>query len=276
MAKALTESSFSERFRYWRKQRGLSQLDLSLASDVSQRHISFLESGRSKPSREMVLQLATILEIPFREQNHLLTAAGFAPVFTETDLSAPDLAPVRQALDFMLRQQEPYPAMVMDQYWNQIESNQAAQHLIAFLLDDLSVLQPCLNAAGQINLVQATLHPEILRPLITNWEDVASHLIRRIHRETLADGKNEISQQLFATLMEYPDVAQIWQSKAAELWQVPILTANFKKAQWQFKFFSTIATLGTPNDITLQELRIECMFPADEETALNMQRLLKS
>ena len=125
----MAEVTFPTLLKSWRKQRGFSQLALALASNVSQRHLSFLESGRSQPSREMVLRLGKVLEIPFRDQNTLLTAAGFSPVFVESDLSAPELAPIRQALDFMLYQQEPYPAIVMDRYWNQLESNQAAQRL---------------------------------------------------------------------------------------------------------------------------------------------------
>ncbi|MEM8808739.1 MAG: helix-turn-helix transcriptional regulator [Cyanobacteria bacterium P01_G01_bin.38] len=264
--------TFSELLKYWRKQRNLSQLALSLNSDVSQRHISFLESGRAKPSREMVLQLATVLNISFREQNKLLTAAGFAPVFTESDLSDPELAPIRKALDFMLAQQEPFPAIVMDRYWNQIDSNQAAQRVMTLLMD-ADGLQACMDADGRFNLMKATLHPAALRPTITNWETVASHLIRRVYRETLEVGQNTTSLELFDELMSYPDVTRLWEAGPYQGWQMPLLTVNFKKDGQQLSFFSTIATLGTPNDITLQELRIESLFPADEETAMRLKHM---
>ncbi|MEM9161511.1 MAG: helix-turn-helix transcriptional regulator [Cyanobacteria bacterium P01_F01_bin.4] len=271
----LLSDTFSELLKYWRKQRNLSQLTLSLNSDVSQRHISFLESGRAKPSREMVLQLATVLDIPFREQNKLLTAAGFAPVFTESDLSAPELAPIRKALDFMLTQQEPFPAIVMDRYWNQIDSNQAAQRVMTLLLN-ADGMQACMDVDGRFNLMKATLHPAALRPTITNWDDIASHLIRRVHRETLEVGQSPASVKLFDELMSYPDVPRLWETNPHQGWHMPMLTVNFKKDEQRLSFFSTIATLGTPHDITLQELRIESMFPADEGTAARLKKMMST
>lgn len=262
---------FGDLIKQWRKQRGFSQLSLSLASNVSQRHISFLESGRSQPSREMILQLAEILDIPLRDQNKMLTVAGFAPVFTESDLSAPELAPINQALKFILRQQEPYPAVVMDRYWNQLDSNQAAQHLLYWLVNP-EQLRPCMAPSGQLNLMKAMLHPQGLRPVVANWEAIAPHLVRRVHRESLAKGQNETSQALLQELLSYPDVAGLWPSKVSESWQAPLLIVNFVKDQLRLQFFSTIATLGTPYDITLQELRVECLFPGDEATAMRMRQ----
>lgn len=123
------DASFGNLLKHWRNQRGLSQLDLALAGNVSQRHISFLESGRANPSRDMVMQLAAVLDVPLRDQNIMLTAAGFAPIYSQSDLSAPEVEPIRKAIEFILRQQEPYPALVMDRYWNLIESNTSAQRL---------------------------------------------------------------------------------------------------------------------------------------------------
>ncbi|NJM99835.1 MAG: helix-turn-helix transcriptional regulator, partial [Phormidesmis sp. RL_2_1] len=130
---AVTDSSFGQLLKQWRSQRNFSQLDLSLTSNVSQRHISFIESGRSNPSRDMVLTLSAVLDIPLRQQNKMLTAAGFAPIYSEFDLSDPEVAPIRRALEFTLRQQEPYPALVMDRYWNQIVMNKGAESLIRWL-----------------------------------------------------------------------------------------------------------------------------------------------
>ncbi|MEO1125005.1 MAG: helix-turn-helix transcriptional regulator [Cyanobacteria bacterium J06639_16] len=268
-----TPTSFESALKSWRKQRGLSQLALSLASDVSQRHLSFLESGRAQPSREMILRLAAVLEVPLRDQNQLLTAAGFAPVFAESDLSTPELAPVRQAIDFMLRQQEPYPAMVVDRYWHFLEGNQAAQRLFSWLIEP-EALMPFCSPSSQVNLMKAMLHPQGLRPVVANWDAIAPLLIRRVHREALTAGEDSFSQALFQELLSYPDVADCWHQKTTEIWQAPILTVAFSKDQQTMSFFSTIATLGTPYDITLQELRIECFFPADAATdALLKQHL---
>jgi transcriptional regulator with XRE-family HTH domain len=164
-------SSFGILLKQWRSKRGLSQLELSLASQVSQRNISFLESGRSKPSREMVLGLATILEVPLRQQNLLLTTAGFAPIHTETDLSAPEMAAVQKAVDFMLLKQEPYPAFAIDRYWNLLLANAAANRLLTAFID-LETLQAQFSQDGKINLLRVMFHPQGLRPFVVNWADV--------------------------------------------------------------------------------------------------------
>lgn len=268
----MASSSFTTLLKSWRHQRGYSQLSLALESDVSQRHLSFLESGRSQPSRDMILRLGNVLEIPFRDQNTLLTSAGFAPVFVESDLSAPELAPIRRALEFMLRQQEPYPAIVMDRYWNQLESNQAANRLLGFLLNT-EQLMDCCSPSGQANLMKIMFHPQVLRPWIINWESAATVLIRRVHREAVAAGEKSMSALLFQELLNFPDVKELWQSNKSETWHAPLLTVDFEKKGQQLSFFSTLATLGTPYDITLQELRIECLFPADDQTAERMHHL---
>lgn len=264
-------TSYGDLLRYWRQQRGVSQLALSMTSDVSQRHISFLESGRSQPSREMVLRLATMLDVPLRSQNQLLTAAGYAAMFTEQSLDTPELGPVRQAIDFMLRQQEPYPAIVMDQYWHQIESNAAAQKLFGQLMPS-ATLPDCIDEQGRLNMMKSTLHPQGLRPTILNWTELATHLIHRVHREAQAAGAQSIAQTLFEQLMAYPDVATCWRAPIDRL-QPPLLTISFSINGLALTFFTTITTLGTPYDITLQELRVESLFPADDGTAAYMQDL---
>jgi transcriptional regulator with XRE-family HTH domain len=265
--KSSVDKAFGELLKHWRSQRNFSQLDLSMASGVSQRHISFIESGRARPSRDMVIKLAAVLDIPLRQQNKMLTAAGFVPIYSEFDLSAPEIAPIRRALAFALRQQEPYPALVMDRYWNLVQMNQGATKLMDWLL------------AGQLipdeigpNLMRLMLHPQGIKAHVANWDAIAPHLIHRVHRETLAEGQNEPSQALFNTLLTYPGICDLWQSPAASHWQIPLLTANFSKADQQFSFFTTIATLGTPQDITLQELRLECMFPANDSTEQQFQQ----
>jgi transcriptional regulator with XRE-family HTH domain len=255
------DNAFGLLLKQWRNQRNFSQLDLSMASGVSQRHISFLESGRARPSRDMVLKLAAVLDIPLRQQNKILTSAGFAPIYSEFDLSATEVAPIRRALEFTLRQQEPYPALVMDRYWNQIMLNQGATKLMAWLLAGQSI-----SAEIGPNLMKLMLHPQGVKDNVENWPVIAPHLIHRVHRETLAEGQDQQSQTLFEILLTYPGIRELWQAPAREHWQFPLLTVNFAKAGQQLSFFTTLTTLGTPQDITLQELRLECFFPADQHT----------
>lgn len=264
--------SFGLLLKQWRSQRGLSQLDLAVTSQVSQRHISFLESGRAKPSRAMVLQLAEVLEIPLRQQNLMLTAAGFAPIHVETDLSAPEMAAIRKALDFMLRQQEPYPAIVVDRYWHLLLTNNAATRLLTTFIP-LEQLQTYFYKDGKINLMRAMFHPQGLRPFVVNWEDFSGHLLQRLHREAIADGESEQSRALLDELMNYPGISETWHLSERTTHNTMLLTVHLKRANLELQFFSTIATLGTPYDITLQELRIECLFPADEATEQNWKRL---
>ncbi|WP_088889559.1 helix-turn-helix domain-containing protein [Leptolyngbya ohadii] len=263
--------SFGLLLKQWRSQRGYSQLDLAVTSQVSQRHISFLESGRAKPSREMVLQLAEVLEIPLRQQNLMLTAAGFAPIHAETDLLAPEMAAIRKALDFMLRQQEPYPAIVVDHYWNLLLTNNAATQLLSTFITP-EQLQIHFYRDGKVNLMRAMFHPQGLRPFIMNWEDFSGHLLQRLHREAIADGESEQSRALLDELMNDPGIAETWQQSNRTAQNTMLLTVHFKRADLELQFFSTIATLGTPYDITLQELRIECLFPADEATEQNWKK----
>jgi transcriptional regulator with XRE-family HTH domain len=264
-----TPDSFRTLLKHWRNQRGFSQLDLALTSQVSQRHISFLESGRAKPSREMVLQLATVLEIPLRQQNLMLTAAGFAPIHTQTDLSAPEMTSVRKALNFMLRKQEPYPAFVIDRYWNLVLTNEAATRLLVAFIDP-DLLQIRFNVDGKINLMRILFHPQGLRPFIVNWEKSAGRLLQRLQREAMTE--DEQSTMLLNELMSYPGVAELEHLPKQSSQNALMLTTYFKRDHLEWKFFSTIATLGTPYDITLQELRIECLFPADEATERDWQQ----
>lgn len=264
--------SFGLLLKQWRSQRGFSQLELAVNSQVSQRHISFLESGRAKPSREMVLQLASVLEVPLRQQNLMLTAAGFAPVHTETDLSAPEMSSIRKALDFMLRQQEPYPAFVVDRYWNLLLPNQAATRLLTAFISP-EQLQAHFSRDGKINLMRAMFHPRGLRPFVMDWEEISAHLLQRLHREAMAEGESEQSIALLDELMSYPGVSEVWHRSSRTAQNALLLTVHLKQANLELRFFSTIATLGTPYDITLQELRIECLFPADDLTEQNWKQV---
>ena len=256
-------NGFAPRLRWWRRQRGQSQLALAGAAEISQRHLSFLESGRTAPSRDMVLRLAAALDVPLRQQNALLLFAGFAPVWRESALTAPELAQVTRALDHMLEQQEPYPAFVVDRRWNLLRANRGAARMTEFLLG------PPPDPAAPVNLADALMSPQALRPLIVNWEEVALYFLRGVQADALADATLETAE-LARRLAAYPDVAALARRVPAEP-HGPVLTIHFRKDETSLKLFTTIATLGTAHDVTLQEIRIECFFPADAATAVLMR-----
>jgi hypothetical protein len=220
----------------------------------------------------MVLELATVLEIPLRQQNLMLTTAGFAPIHTETDLSAAEMTSVRKAIDFMLHQQEPLPAIVVDRYWNLLLTNNGANRLLTTFIEP-NKLQTLFCVDGKINLMRVALHSQGLRPFIANWEEFAEHLLGRLHREANSFGESEQSISLFDELMSYPGVSELWHTSNRAAHNTLLLTIHLKKNEIDWQFFSTIATLGTPYDITLQELRIESLFPADEETERNWKQV---
>ncbi len=264
----MTENSdFASRLRAWRRRRGLSQLGLAHLAEVSQRHVSFLESRRTAPSRDMVLPLAAALDLPFREQNAMLRAAGFAPAWRERPLDAPELALVHRALDFMLLQQEPYPAFVVDRRWNLLRCNRGGRALVSFLTDSLD-WKP--DPAQPVNLADALIAPNPLRPWLTNWREVALYFLRSVRADALADGSSETAG-LLARLLAYPDVPNLSEIPLTDSEQ-PVVTMHFNKSDTSLNLFTTIATLGTARDVTVQEIRIECFFPADPATAGIFQR----
>jgi transcriptional regulator with XRE-family HTH domain len=253
------EHGFATRLRWWRQRRGWSQLDLAGRADISQRHLSFLELGRSSPSRDMVIRLATALDVPLRQHNALLLAAGFAPIWQETDLGAPELAQIRDALDYVMGQQEPFPAVAVDRHWNLLRSNQGAVRLVEFLVGPLAPDAP-------INLADALVAPDVLRPYLVNWMDVVRYFIRSVEADAAADGTAETAA-LLERLLAYQGVRSVLKTLAADVVAGPVLPMQFRKGDVSLQLFTTIATLGTPQDITVQELRIECFFPMDRDTA---------
>jgi len=251
--------AFGNLLKHWRERRGLSQFDLGLKSNVSSRHLSFVESGRSRPTREMVLRLAAALQIPLREQNLLLEAAGFAQLYRETGLSDPEMKQTKKAIDLILKWQEPFPAVVMDRHWNILHANNGAQRFFAKLLGKT-------KAQGPANVVRMVFHPDALRPWIENWAEVAASLILRVHREAVGGLLDEQSEALLQEVMQYPDVPGNLEAMARDMASGPLIPIQFHKRGLDLSFFSTVTTLGTPQDISLQELRIECFFPADAQT----------
>jgi transcriptional regulator with XRE-family HTH domain len=259
---------FGTRLRWWRERRGLSQLDFAGAAGTSQRHLSFLESGRTAPSQDMVLRLATALDLPLRQQNALLLAAGYAPIWRESDLTAPELARVNSALDHMLVQQEPFPGFVVDRRWNLLRANAGAARLTAFLIASTPT-DP--TPRSRPNLADALVSPDGLRPFIVNWEEVALYFLRGVQADASADGTAETAA-LLRRLLAYPGIPGLSQVPALEAPPGPVLAIHFRKGGTSLRLFTTIATLGTPQDVTLQEIRIECFFPADEQTAETFRR----
>jgi transcriptional regulator with XRE-family HTH domain len=250
--------------RHWRTARRLSQLELSLDADVSSRHLSYVETGRSQPSREMVLRLADALEIPLRERNALLVAAGYAPRYFETGLAAPEMAQVRSAVELILRHQEPYPAFVLDRHWDIRMANQAGPRCTRFLLG---------ADPTESNMIRLVLHPDGLRRVMVNWEETAGDLIRHLHNEIAASPADERAERLLAEVLAYPGIPARWRTREIGAPTTPLLTTIFSKGDVELRFFSTFTTFGTPHDVALEELRIECTFPADEGTAAACRRL---
>lgn len=253
--------------QYWRKTRSLSQLALAHEAEVSPRHICFLETGRAKPSREMVLLLSNVLDIPLRERNVLLLAAGFAPVYAETALEAPELGAVQTALHAILRQQEPFPAVVMNRHWDILHTNEAAQRFFGLLLGEPA-------SAGPANVVRMMFNSNGLRPFVSNWETVAGALIQRVHREAVSGVTDPATARLLEEVLAYADVPKHLRRPNPNTPSMPVIPVCFRKDEHIFNFFSTVTTLGTPQDVTLQELRIECFFPADAATEARALREL--
>ena len=194
----MREHGFAARLREWRQRRGWSQLDLAARADISQRHLSFLELARAAPSRDMVLRLATALDIPLRQHNALLLAAGFAPVWQETDLGAPGLAEVRHAIDYILAQQEPFPAVAVDRHWNLLKANDGAVRLVEFLVGPLA-------PDAKVNLADALVGPDVLRPFLLNWADVVGYYIRSVEADAAADGRAETAAFNFGLMYGLAD-----------------------------------------------------------------------
>lgn len=256
-------SDFPAALRYWRGRRGYSQLRLSATGAVSQRHISFLESGRAQPSRELILKLGTVLEIPLRQRNAMLLAAGFAPAYQERSLSDPDLLAVRQAIDFMLAQQAPFPALVVDRLWNLQLANEPAAGLIKWLLD--MPADQTIPADGTVNVLKLMLDPNGLRPLLANADEVCDDMLHWIQREAMGDGPGSEAVALLAELSGLAGSGRA--APNLERQSLPFLPVCLRKNDVELNLFTTIATLGTPRDVTLHELRIESFYPADGVTA---------
>ncbi len=244
-------ASVGDMLRYWRGQRGFSQLDLASESGSSQRHLSFVESGRSVPSRSMLVTLSEALTIPLRERNALLLVAGYAPLYAEAALDDGTMKVVTNAIDQMLSNHEPHPALLLDRYWNVVRTNAAAPAFFGSMID--------LNAFPKPrNLLKLTFDPLALRPHIEDWETVAAGLLQRVRREALGLVLDDQLHSLLEELKRYPGAEKLPISTRPDS---PILPITFRRGAERISYFSMVTTIGTPQTVTAQELRLECMFP---------------
>jgi transcriptional regulator with XRE-family HTH domain len=251
--------------RDWRQRRRLSQFELSLRAGVSSRHLSFVETGRSQPSADMVLQLAEELEVPLRDRNHLLLAAGYAPAFAQRELDAPEMGPVRDAIDQVLRGHEPYPALVVDRHWGLVAANRALGVLIEGVSERL--LEP------PVNVLRLSLHPDGVAPRIVNLREWRAHLLERLAREALVSGDPALTV-LHDELAAYPGADDGVRIEAA--FGDIAVPMRLRHGSRELAFLSTKTTFGTAVDVTVAELSIESFFPADSETASIMHALVQA
>jgi transcriptional regulator with XRE-family HTH domain len=247
--------------RRWRAVRSKSQFALSLDAGVSQRHLSFIEIGRSSPSRATLLGIAQALDVPFRDRNVLLLAAGYAPMYPDAGWDDAEMRRVTEALNRLLRQHEPFPAFVMDRYWNVVLTNASAPRFFGSFVDLSARPMPR-------NLLHLIFDPEGMRPFIVNWEDVARSLIQRVYREAVGRVVDEKSDELVNALLAYPGAKSHWRSGPATdgAPDLPVIPITFVKDGEKLGYFSMLTTVAAPQTIATQELRIESMFPVDEKT----------
>jgi transcriptional regulator with XRE-family HTH domain len=257
--------AFGEHLRHWRQHRRLSQLDLAQEAEISARHLSFVETGRSAPSREMVLRLAERLDVPLRERNALLVAAGYAPMYRERPLNDPALSAARQAVELILKSHEPYPALAVDRHWNLLAGNAMLPHLMAGA--DPELLQ------GQVNVLRLSLHPKGLAPRIVNLGQWRNHLFERLRQQIHATGDSVLAA-LLEELRAYPVPEGAGDTHLdGELLGVA-MPFKFQTQFGVLNFISTTTVFGTPIDVTLQELALETFFPADAMTGEVLRKLM--
>jgi len=250
--------------RDWRQRRRLSQLDLACEAEISTRHLSFLETGRSIPSREMVLHLAEQLEVPKRERNILLVAAGYAPIFPERSLQDPVLLGARKAIDLVLEAQKPYPAFALDRHWNIAASNGGLPQLYVGVLPDL-LQQP-------VNALRLGLHPDGLAPKIANLAEWRAHLLARLKRQIDITGDTKLAD-LLQEVSKYPSGVSKTPSPAGSEQHAVLVPLQIRIDAGTLSFFSTTTIFGSPVDVTLSELALECFYPADDATAQAVRSL---
>lgn len=260
-----TDRHMGDYLREWRQRRRLSQMDLALEAEISTRHLSFLETGRSQPSREMVLLLAEKLDMPLRERNIMLVSAGFAPVYSQRSLDDPALESMRQAVDLVLKGHDPYPALAVDRHWLLVSANDALVSLIGDV--DPVLMKP------PVNVLRLSIHPAGLARRIVNFTEWRNHLVHRLHRQVDATG-DAVLAALIEELRAYPTPdAAARAPKTSHDYAGIVVPLQIMTGEGVLTLFSTTTIFGTPVDVTLSELAIEAFFPADPETGLALRRL---
>lgn len=263
MTKSTPASPVGALLREWRTRRRMSQLDFALEANISTRHLSFVETGRAQPSREMLLRLAELLDVPLRERNTLLVAGGFAPVFAARTLGDPALAAAREAIDLVLKGHEPYPALAIDRHWNLIAANASVAPLLAGASAEL--LQP------PINVLKLSLHPQGLAPQIANLAQWRAHLVARLRRQIELSADATLAD-LLAEVLSYPAPT----THAEAQGDVVAIPLSLVTPVGTLNFISTTTVFGTPIDVTLSELAIEAFFPADAQTAEALRKVMSA
>lgn len=253
-------SAFGTLFREMRQGKRLSQMDFALACEVSAKHISFLETGRSKPSKGMVLHLAQMLQTDLAGTNRLLSAAGYSQVYSNQDLSAPGMVMIREALEHLLQSHLPYPAVVFDHEYYLVMANQAMQELM------LRMAALGARFPERPNFLLSLLDNEGIKPFVGEWENIACHMLQRVYHEHLAGPYRDQPNRLLEQALMLPGVPKHWKTHVVEHLDYPAIPFTLNLADQSLRIFSTIATIGTPLDVTAQNLRIEHFFPMDEAT----------
>ncbi|MFK7955354.1 MAG: helix-turn-helix domain-containing protein [Lysobacterales bacterium] len=262
-------AKFGASLKRWRTMRRLSQLDLSLNANISQRHLSWLETGRSQPSRAMVLQLAEVLEVPLRSRNELLDSAGFASIYPQQGLEDDAMTSVRQALRRMLDKQLPYPGLVLDREWNVMMTNTCANALLNAVGGD-DLWEASGSDEGKKNIALMTLHPAGLRPMLANWNEAANAFVQRLRADLTRSPDEPLRQKIEALIALAGDIPE---ADIADSPLLPMLTLDLRLGDQLLRMFSVISTFGTPQDVTTDELRIETFFPLDKISEQIFRRL---
>ncbi|MGI9326877.1 MAG: helix-turn-helix domain-containing protein [Pseudomonadales bacterium] len=260
--------SFGALLKQWRGHRRMSQLQLAVASGISQRHISFLETGRAQPSRRTILDLADTLDVPLRERNALLLRAGFSALYNEQPLAQAELGLFREALDQMLLQHEPYPALILDGRWNLVSSNTGALSFFSKFID-MSVLARAFNSEDPdqaFPLVQLCMNDNGLKPYLENWQEVTYTFLQRARSALLANPMDRDIETLIRFLQNHPDAPESWLNPSWNTAPPPAITMQLRKDGRQYALFTVLAHFGAPQQVTSQELSVELFFPADEAT----------
>jgi transcriptional regulator with XRE-family HTH domain len=259
---------FGALLREWRALRGMSQLALASEASTTTRHVSFLETGRAAPSREMVIRLAEALDVPLRERNALLEASGFASLYREHGLDGTEIAPIRRVLALLLESAEPFPAVAVDRVYDVVLTNAATTRLFGLFLepDDLTAL-------GKPNLIRITFHPRGLHRFVQNWAEAGPLLLGRLHREAQRLPSSDPLHRLLEEVVAYPGIRSEYKPPNVDRTLPPVVALHLKRDNLEVRLFGTITTLGTPQDVTLQELRIETFLPADSPTEELVRRL---